>query len=177
MVGSQQLSNAMWEFLKVKYSYTNLPKWVTNLKKLTSLTLKENEGVETFLDMWMTQLDEVILFGVNLHDEVQVMLLLATLSSTWKPFITAQSTITYQTLDQLFSTIQQGKPMRIHQESTYHPSSITMATNLYTKHHKKPSHSYNHHHTSYHQKSHPSNKMYHQGLSHQSNNYKPCTKK
>ena len=136
MVENQQVANAMWEFPKMKYSHTKLPKWLTNLKKLTSLTLKENEDVETFFDTWKTQLDEVILFGVNLHDEVQVMLLLATFSSTWKPFIIAQSTITYQTLDQLLSKIQQGKPMRIYQESTYHPSSITMATNLYTKHHK-----------------------------------------
>ena len=80
----------------MKYSHTNkLPNWVTILKKLTSLTLKENEGVETFLDTWKTQLDEVILFGVNLDNKVQVMLLLATLSSTWKPFLTIQSTVTY----------------------------------------------------------------------------------
>ena len=62
IVENQQLANAMWEFLKMKYSHTDLPKQVpTHLKKLTSLTLKETEGVETFLDTWKTQLDEVIL--------------------------------------------------------------------------------------------------------------------
>ena len=91
-------------------------------------------------------------------------------------FCARSSTVTSRTLDQLISKIQQENITRTQQELISHPLSITMTTNLRTKHHKKPFHN-NHHHTSDHQTSHPSNKMYHQGLSHQSNNYTPCTKK
>ena len=88
--------------------------------------------------MWRIELDEVILLGVKLNDEVQVMQLLVTLPSTWRPFITTQLMITSQTLNQLLSKIQQEKTMRTHQESISHPSAIATTTNRQTKNHFKP---------------------------------------
>ncbi|KAH7445909.1 hypothetical protein KP509_01G028000 [Ceratopteris richardii] len=85
--------------------------------------------VPAFENSWRNLMDDVLLSSMELKQSVQVMLLLAALPSSWRPFITTQSSVVGLTLDSLISRVLQEDTLRT--STTSASSSIAFTTQRY----------------------------------------------
>lgn len=62
-----------------------LPSQVTILKKLINLEMIDEQATDKFVEEWQRLLDNAIIAGLTIPADLQVMLLLAALPSSWRP--------------------------------------------------------------------------------------------
>ncbi len=112
MVRRCNTSAEIWAFLRSVYHHEDLITQVASLKRLLTASLSENQEIIKFLDEWRTLLDNALLSGLQLDSNLQAMLLLAALPSSWRPFITTQASVANLTVESLMARIRQEELMR-----------------------------------------------------------------
>ena len=112
MVRRCNRSAEIWAFLRSVYHHEDLITQVVSLKRLLMVSLSENQEIIKFLDEWRTLLDNALLSGLQLDSNLQAMLLLAALPSSWRPFITTQASVANLTVESLMARIRQEELMR-----------------------------------------------------------------
>ncbi|MCO5560242.1 hypothetical protein L7F22_013853 [Adiantum nelumboides] len=114
----------IWDRLKDSYKHKDVSSQVTLLKKLTNLSMDETSSVKKFLESWRNALDDVALSGLALPENVQAVMLLAALPSSWQAFISTKSVATL-TVPTLIPSIMQEQTLRMskQQPSTSSPAS------------------------------------------------------
>ncbi|MCO5570496.1 hypothetical protein L7F22_024218 [Adiantum nelumboides] len=110
MIKKLTTANAIWKFFEKNYEHTDLVYQVSLIKKLVNTTMQEGQSSSKFLETWQILLDEVLVSGLAIHEELQSMLLLASLPASWRAFITTQATTANLQLQNLVA--------KIHQEET-----------------------------------------------------------
>ncbi|MCO5580381.1 hypothetical protein L7F22_034248 [Adiantum nelumboides] len=88
--------------------------------------MDETSPVEKFCESWRNALDDVALAGLDLPENVQAVMLLAALPSSWQPFVSTKTVATL-TVPTLISSIMQENILRM---SKQNPSSISTTSNL-----------------------------------------------
>ncbi|MCO5601908.1 hypothetical protein L7F22_056034 [Adiantum nelumboides] len=111
--------------LEESYLHKDVASQILNLKKLVNMTLSDEQVFPKFVDAWRLQLDETTLSGVDLSTNVQAMLLLASLPSSWQPFITTR-TAAHLSVPTLIPAILQENTLRSTIGSTSSVSSMAM---------------------------------------------------
>ena len=126
MVRRCNTSAEIWTFLCNNYHHEDLITQVASLKKLLASSLTENQEIIKFLDDWRTLLDNTILSGLHLDSNLQAMLLLAALPSSWRPFITTQASAASLSVESLMARIRQEEMMRngVHNTSGVTPTPL-----------------------------------------------------
>ena len=112
MVRRCNTSAEIWKVLRSTYHHEDLITQVASLKKLLISSVTENQEITKFLDEWRMLLDNALLSGLQLDSNLQAMLLLAALPSSWRPFITTQASMTGLTVESLMARIRQEEIMR-----------------------------------------------------------------
>jgi hypothetical protein len=95
----------VWTILRSIYHHEDLITQVASLKRLLIVSLSKNQEIIEFLDEWWTLLDNALLSGLQLDSNIQAMLLLAALPSSWRPFITTQTSMGNLTVESLMTCI------------------------------------------------------------------------
>ncbi|MCO5578989.1 hypothetical protein L7F22_034187 [Adiantum nelumboides] len=116
----------IWDRLNESYEHKDVSSQVTLLKKLTNLSMDETTSVEKFLESWRNALDDVALSGLALPENVQAVMLLAALPSSWQAFISTKSAATL-TVPTLIPSIMQEQTLRM---SKNYPSSSSPTSGL-----------------------------------------------
>ena len=124
MVRRCDTSAEIWKVLRSTYHHEDLITQVASLKKLLISSVTENQEITKFLDEWRILLDNALLWGLQLDSNLQAMLLLAALPSSWRPFITTQASMTGLTVESLMARIRQEEIMR----NGAHHSNATFST-------------------------------------------------
>ena len=88
LISNQETTKEMWECLSEQYEKTD------TIHQLTTFHMQEGDDFETFLQSWHSLLEQGTTAGLGFTDKQHVVMLLAALPSTWRPFVTTQS---YQT--------------------------------------------------------------------------------
>jgi hypothetical protein len=70
---------------------------------LAKVGVRQIQSPIEFVGKWKGLLDKAIMTNLVIIEEQQIMLLLVTLPSSWRSFVTTQNIITNQTLDDLIS--------------------------------------------------------------------------
>ncbi|MCO5559277.1 hypothetical protein L7F22_012873 [Adiantum nelumboides] len=112
MVKKLTIANAIWKFFEKNYEHTDLVYQVSLIKKLVNTTMQEGQSSSKFLETWQILLNGVLVSGLAIPEELQSMLLLASLPASWRAFITTQATTANLQLQNLVA--------KIHQEETLH---------------------------------------------------------
>ncbi|KAH7403967.1 hypothetical protein KP509_15G002500 [Ceratopteris richardii] len=84
------MTDSVWQHLEATYEAISITHQVNCLKQLLSFTMKEGYAVENFIQ---SKLDDLLLAGLPISIEVQLVMLLSTLPSSFQPFV---STISIQ---------------------------------------------------------------------------------
>ena len=111
MVRRCNTSAEIWTFLRNSYLHENLVMEEASPRKLLVAYLAENQEILKFLDEWRMLLDNALLDGLQFDSNLQAMLLLPALPSSWRHFITMQASVSTITVESLRASIRQEKIM------------------------------------------------------------------
>ena len=128
LVRSLPTSNAIWKLLRSTYKHTDLVSQVTLLKRLVNLVMSEGQQASQFIEDWQKVLDDAAIAGLVIPEKLQCMLLLAALPSSWRAFITTQSSSSKLQLQSLLAKIILENDLH-HNTSSVKP--LAMATTIH----------------------------------------------
>ena len=94
LISNQETAKEMWECRSEQYEKTDTIHAIVLFRQLTTFHMQEGDDFETFLQSWRSLLEQSTTAGLGFTDKQHVVMLLAALPSTWRPFVTTQS---YQT--------------------------------------------------------------------------------
>ncbi|MCO5582551.1 hypothetical protein L7F22_036448 [Adiantum nelumboides] len=77
----------IWKRLESTYERKDVSAQVNLLKKLITLTVEDTSDIAKFTRIWRLALDDILISGLALPENVQAVLLLAALPQSWQSFI------------------------------------------------------------------------------------------
>ncbi|MCO5580186.1 hypothetical protein L7F22_034053 [Adiantum nelumboides] len=128
MVKKLTTANAIWKFFEKNYEHTDLVYQVSLIKKLVNTTMQEGQSSSKFLETWQILLDEVLVSGLAIPEELQSMLLLASLPASWRAFITTQATTANLQLQNLVAKIHREETLRDQTNSSQKSTALVTTT-------------------------------------------------
>ena len=105
-------AKAMWDTLKASYDHVDVATQIHTQKRLVTMQMQEEDRVPDFLDRWQSVLDDTVSAGLVIPALQQVTLLLTALPSSWRSFVTTQSSLAGLTLPALIGKILPEDAMR-----------------------------------------------------------------
>ena len=93
-ISNQETAKEMWVSLSEQYEKTDTIHAIALFRQFTTFHMQEGDDFETFLQSWHSLLEQGTTAGLGFTDKQHVVMLLAALPPTWRPFVTTQS---YQT--------------------------------------------------------------------------------
>ena len=88
LISNQETAKEMWECLSEQYEKTDTIHAIALFRQLTTFHMQEGDDFETFLQSWRSLLEQGTTAGLGFTDKQHVVMLLAALPSTWRPFVT-----------------------------------------------------------------------------------------
>ena len=140
LIANEETAKEMWDCLKEQYEKTDTIHAIALFRQLTTYHMEEGDDFETFLETWRSLLEQGTIAGLGFTDKQHVVMLLAALPPSWRPFVTTQSYQT-QTLIVLINKMRQENTFSKLSNGTMNQpiAPMAMATSLHKPNpHQRP---------------------------------------
>ena len=97
LVKELETSKEIWDALKERHKPSDRTTNINTLKHLVTLEMEESEGIDTFIRTGQLALEQAVLVGNKIDEDMKFDLILGALPDSWDTFVTTHEMMTPRT--------------------------------------------------------------------------------